>query len=107
MSEFVPACFELTDTFEGDFERARRFEGAPPTTDFELLGVVLLQCMSGKAISTDIAYVKRQRSKHRLYGLDNADLWIQYKSLLDFLDALLWNEKKTLQNGVSSHEVTA
>lgn len=62
----------------------------PPNTDFEDLGLVLLNCMDGKIRSTScsVLWAKEQRAKNKLYGLKSAERWSGYRNLVDLLDDL-------------------
>ena len=77
-----------------------------PNTDLEKLGFVLLQCMNGESLGAEfnLAFIKNQRQKHKLYGIRSAEYWSQQKVLVDFLDELLWKDKppaKKLESKVS------
>lgn len=52
------------------------------SVDLDQLGLLLLQCMNGGNFATDVAYVKRLRTKHQLYGLESAEFWTRLSGLL-------------------------
>ena len=52
-----------------------------------------------------VAFIRRERSKNRGFGIRNAERWIGCKQLIDFLDDLLNSQKSSaakLENPVGS-----
>lgn len=66
-----------------------------PNSDFEQLGLLLLQCMDAQYAGkhTNVEYVRQQREIYKVFGLNWPELWSDAKQLMDFLDDLFSESK--------------
>lgn len=66
-----------------------------PNSDFEQLGLLLLQCMDAQHAGkhTDVEHVRQQRKIYKVFGLDRPERWNGAKQLMDFLDDLFSESK--------------
>ena len=60
------------------------------SVDLDDLGLLLLECMEGTAMSSarSAADVRKQRGTNKLFGLPNACQWSSETDLIDFIDDL-------------------
>ena len=71
-------------------------------TDLEALALVLIECMDSQpqgrieTIEERLKSVRRQRSVHKVFGIEDGERWSSSKQLIDFLDYLLCVEKPAL-----------
>ncbi|KAH7033985.1 hypothetical protein B0J12DRAFT_732031 [Macrophomina phaseolina] len=93
-------------TSKASFDQVQERSGALPNTDFDGLGLALLQCMDGQVdrVKRDVEYVREQRALNKVFGLKEPEPWSGAKQLVDFLDELFNHEKSVDAKVEKPHE---
>ena len=58
----------------------------------------MLECMNGRPWKDlrEVDFIRQQRAKNRVFGLEDPDRWSGYKDLIDFLEELFNTEKPAI-----------
>ena len=67
-------------------------------SDLEQLRHIVLKCINGQLWKDlcEVNFIRQQRAKNRVFGLEQPDKWSRYKVLIDFLEELFNTEKPAI-----------